>query len=114
MESVFCLPGKCFNIPNFFRIVLTVPKEMLIEACNRMMEFGKKYYDHKIAGRELAYFMEYDMDFSCSEISDSDNEEHDQVSELRTRKFNNLNDFRTNPQFGRSNYLYKYFTKYPG
>ena len=70
---------------------------MLIDACDRMMEFGKKYYDHKIAGQELAYFMEYDMeDFSCSEISDSDNEEHDQVSELRARKFNNLNDFRTN------------------
>merc|ERR1711988_408116 len=99
-QSVFCLPGKCFNIPNFFRIVLTVPKEMLIDACDRMMEFGKKYYDHKIAGQELAYFMEYDMeDFSCSEISDSDNEEHDQVSELRARKFNNLNDFRTNQVF---------------
>ena len=38
-QSVFCLPGKCFNIPNFFRIVLTVPKEMLVEACNRIEEF---------------------------------------------------------------------------
>jgi tyrosine aminotransferase len=35
-QSVFCLPGKCFNIPDFFRIVLTVPKEMLLEACNRI------------------------------------------------------------------------------
>ena len=38
-QSVFCLPGKCFNIPNFFRIVLTVPKEMLVEACSRIEEF---------------------------------------------------------------------------
>ena len=38
-QSVFCLPGKCFNIPNFFRIVLTVPKEMLVEACDRIEEF---------------------------------------------------------------------------
>jgi tyrosine aminotransferase len=35
-QSVFCLPGKCFNYPDFFRIVLTVPKEMLLEACNRI------------------------------------------------------------------------------
>ena len=56
-QSVFCLPGKCFNIPNFFRIVLTVPQEMLIEACNRMMEFCKKYYDHRIAGKEIPYFI---------------------------------------------------------
>jgi tyrosine aminotransferase len=38
-QSVFCLPGKCFNIANFFRIVLTVPKEMLVEACDRIEEF---------------------------------------------------------------------------
>jgi tyrosine aminotransferase len=38
-QSVFCLPGKCFNIPNFFRIVLTVPQEMLVEACNRIEDF---------------------------------------------------------------------------
>ena len=38
-QSVFCLPGKCFNIPDFFRIVLTVPKDMLVEACNRIQEF---------------------------------------------------------------------------
>jgi len=38
-QSVFCLPGKCFNIANFFRIVLTVPKDMLIEACDRIEEF---------------------------------------------------------------------------
>jgi aspartate/methionine/tyrosine aminotransferase len=35
-QSVFCLPGKCFNIKDFFRIVLTVPQEMLMEACNRI------------------------------------------------------------------------------
>ncbi len=35
-QSVFCLPGKCFNYPNFIRIVLTVPKYLLIEACERI------------------------------------------------------------------------------
>ena len=34
-QSVFCLPGKCFNYPNYFRIVLTVPMELLSEACDR-------------------------------------------------------------------------------
>ena len=45
-QSVFCLPGKCFNIPNFFRIVLTVPEDMMIEACNRIAEFCQKHYNY--------------------------------------------------------------------
>ena len=64
-QSIFCLPGNCFNIPNFFRIVLTVPKEMLIEACDRMEEFFKKYYDHRILGMEMAcFFMEEDSTYT--------------------------------------------------
>jgi len=43
-QSVFCLPGKCFNIDNYIRIVLTVPREMIIEACNRIKEFCEKHY----------------------------------------------------------------------
>eukprot|EP00090_Calanus_glacialis_P032098 TRINITY_DN53259_c0_g1_i1.p1 TRINITY_DN53259_c0_g1~~TRINITY_DN53259_c0_g1_i1.p1 ORF type:complete len:524 (-),score=99.28 TRINITY_DN53259_c0_g1_i1:373-1944(-) len=38
-ESVFCLPGRCFNYPNYIRIVLTVPGPLLEEACDRIMEF---------------------------------------------------------------------------
>merc|ERR1719427_1444458 len=38
-ESVFCLPGRCFNYPNYIRIVLTVPKTLLEEACDRINEF---------------------------------------------------------------------------
>ena len=44
-QSVFCLPGKCFNIPNFFRIVLTVPGNLMAEACDRIAEFCEKHYD---------------------------------------------------------------------
>ncbi|CAG9858291.1 unnamed protein product [Phyllotreta striolata] len=45
-ESVFCLPGECFAIPGFLRIVLTVPEDLLEEACARMMEFCKRHYKH--------------------------------------------------------------------
>jgi len=38
-ESVFCLPGRCFNYPNYIRIVLTVPGPLLEEACDRIHEF---------------------------------------------------------------------------
>lgn len=38
-ESVFVLPGKIFNVDNFIRIVLTLPTELLIEACNRLTKF---------------------------------------------------------------------------
>jgi tyrosine aminotransferase len=44
-QSVFVFPGECFNFPGFFRIVLTTPKETLVEACKRMKEFCEKYYE---------------------------------------------------------------------
>jgi tyrosine aminotransferase len=42
-QSVFCLPGKCFNYPNYFRLVLTVPPKLLEEACDRMLEFCRAH-----------------------------------------------------------------------
>lgn len=43
-QSVFCLPGKCFNIENYIRLVLTVPREMIVEACNRIEEFCATHF----------------------------------------------------------------------
>ncbi|XP_060933317.1 tyrosine aminotransferase isoform X1 [Limanda limanda] len=43
-QSVFCLPASAFEYPNFFRIVLTVPKEMMEEACSRIREFCLCHY----------------------------------------------------------------------
>ncbi|XP_066251351.1 tyrosine aminotransferase [Euwallacea similis] len=43
-ESVFCLPGECFQIPGFMRIVLSVPKEVLEEACERIAEYCNRHY----------------------------------------------------------------------
>ncbi|VEN62454.1 unnamed protein product [Callosobruchus maculatus] len=43
-ESVFCLPGECFFLPNFMRIVITVPEELLLEACERITQFCNRYY----------------------------------------------------------------------
>jgi len=43
-QSVFCLPGKCFQYPNYFRVVLTVPEEKILEACDRISEFCRDHY----------------------------------------------------------------------
>ncbi|KAG8198904.1 hypothetical protein JTE90_015116 [Oedothorax gibbosus] len=43
-QSVFCLPGLCFDYPNYFRIVLTVPEGLMIEACDRIKEFCTNHY----------------------------------------------------------------------
>ncbi|XP_054712111.1 tyrosine aminotransferase-like [Uloborus diversus] len=43
-QSVFCLPGSAFDFPNYFRIVLTVPDELMAEACERIKEFCTKHY----------------------------------------------------------------------
>lgn len=46
-QSVFCLPAKCFDYPNFFRVVLTVPQDKLLESCDRIEEFCEKHYQEK-------------------------------------------------------------------
>ncbi|KAH8275096.1 hypothetical protein KR018_011783 [Drosophila ironensis] len=43
-QSVFCLPGSCFEYPGYIRIVLTVPRTMIEEACARMAEFCDRHY----------------------------------------------------------------------
>lgn len=43
-ESVFPLPGEAFFLPNFMRIVLTVPAELIEEAIQRISEFCDRYY----------------------------------------------------------------------
>ncbi|CAF1013796.1 unnamed protein product [Brachionus calyciflorus] len=43
-KSVFCLPAKIFECPNYIRIVITMKKEKIIEACNRIEEFVLAHY----------------------------------------------------------------------
>ncbi|XP_062997021.1 tyrosine aminotransferase [Elgaria multicarinata webbii] len=43
-QSVFCLPATCFEYPNFFRVVITVPEEMMAEACRRIRQFCERHY----------------------------------------------------------------------
>ncbi|XP_003227448.2 tyrosine aminotransferase [Anolis carolinensis] len=44
-QSVFCLPATCFEYPNFFRVVLTVPEDMMAEACQRIQQFCEQHYE---------------------------------------------------------------------
>ncbi|KAK0049755.1 tyrosine aminotransferase, partial [Biomphalaria pfeifferi] len=43
-QSVFCLPASCFQYPNYFRVVLTIPTEKVQEACDRIKEFCAQHY----------------------------------------------------------------------
>lgn len=43
-ESVFALPGQCFDYPNYMRLVLTLPKELTIQACDRISSFCNRHY----------------------------------------------------------------------
>lgn len=43
-ESVLLFPGSpCFNFEGCFRIVLTVPEQKIVEACERIKTFCEKY-----------------------------------------------------------------------
>lgn len=39
-----CFVPQAFEYPNFFRIVVTVPQEMMVEACGRIREFCHRHY----------------------------------------------------------------------
>ncbi|KYQ56763.1 Tyrosine aminotransferase [Trachymyrmex zeteki] len=43
-ESVFCLPGQCFDYHSYMRLVITVPGDMLEEACQRIQEFCERHH----------------------------------------------------------------------
>ena len=43
-ESVFCLPGNCFEYPGYVRLVLAISNDMLEEALDRIEDFCKRYY----------------------------------------------------------------------
>ncbi|KAI7874697.1 tyrosine aminotransferase [Lichtheimia hyalospora FSU 10163] len=42
-ENVLCLPGQCFDYPNFIRIVITPPAGSLKEAYERMADFCARH-----------------------------------------------------------------------
>lgn len=46
-KSVFCLPASVFEMPNYIRIVITMKKEKIVEACDRIAEFVHNYYNEK-------------------------------------------------------------------
>lgn len=43
-QSVFCLPATVFEMPNYIRIVITMKKEKILEACDRIGQFVNKHY----------------------------------------------------------------------
>jgi len=72
-QSVFPLPGMCFNIKNFFRIVLTVPKNNMVEACDRIAEFCAQHYTTPTNKhlRMVTETSEYASDMTVSSSSSS-------------------------------------------
>merc|ERR1711971_1085145 len=96
-QSVFCLPGKCFNIPNFFRIVLTVPGKLMAEACDRIAEFCEKHYDiharfelgqqKNIQNKDDHY---ESSGFSNGSSSSSDEREDDLTTQVQVARFTNV------------------------
>ncbi|XP_045767178.1 tyrosine aminotransferase [Maniola jurtina] len=68
-QSVFCLPGQCFEYPNYMRIVLTVPEDKLKEACQRIKIFCK---EHVIGGKRKEIEnndIENEVKVICEEIT---------------------------------------------
>lgn len=43
-NSVFCLPASIFECPNYIRIVITMQKEKIVEACDRIEDFVMRHY----------------------------------------------------------------------
>jgi len=48
-EAVYCLPGSAFNLPNWFRLVLTYPEEVTREACERISAYCHRKLEERHA-----------------------------------------------------------------
>lgn len=44
-QSVLAFPGPCFDFPGYFRFVLTVPEDLIVEACGRIQEFCYEHFE---------------------------------------------------------------------
>lgn len=52
-QSVQTFPGfPCFFYPSYFRIVLTVPEQLIIEACERIKEFCEMNYKSEASDKQ--------------------------------------------------------------
>ncbi|VDK43845.1 unnamed protein product [Anisakis simplex] len=76
-ESVFCLPGSAFHAPSWFRIVLTHPTNVTIEACERIIQYCNRRgcIQHKTPTSQFSdAFQELSNETSESEcfLSESD------------------------------------------
>uniref|UniRef100_A0A0K2SYQ4 Tyrosine aminotransferase n=2 Tax=Lepeophtheirus salmonis TaxID=72036 RepID=A0A0K2SYQ4_LEPSM len=79
-ESVFPLPGKCFNCPNFFRIVLTTPASLFETAFERLEQFCNR---HRVPSKSLKLEFDggFDSTLSMSSFYQPDTEEFHRQSE---------------------------------
>ncbi len=71
-QSVFCLPGKCFNIDNFFRIVLTIPERFMHEACDRIEEFCLQHA--YLSAEDLMALFKIDEDLAAEKVESGSDE----------------------------------------
>lgn len=53
-ESVLVLPGKCFDFPDYFRVCLTVPANVMESALDRMRDFCERHYAPPEGSQTLA------------------------------------------------------------
>ncbi len=49
-ENVFVLPGQCFGVKNFVRLVICAPPEKVTDAINRIKQFCVRHKKHVIQG----------------------------------------------------------------
>lgn len=59
-ESVFCLPGACFEMPSYVRLVLALDYEILFEALNRIENFCHKYFVANPTNNHIDEILDYD------------------------------------------------------
>jgi tyrosine aminotransferase len=89
-ESVYCLPGSAFSLPNWFRLVLAFPNETTKEACERISAYCNRHLRSCVErleattmkdngqGSEKSSPIVTDDNESNNENSTDDNEEEDE------------------------------------
>lgn len=77
-QSVLAFPGPCFDFPGYFRFVLTIPEEMIAEACSRIREFCDEHFVETEEGSQV-------VDILCRKMSESVIAVNDAINKTTSR-----------------------------
>ncbi len=90
-QSLFVLPGKCFGVTDFVRLVLTVSTADMAEACDRLEAFSRRHF---VKAEEDSSRPESSSGGSSNMISEEEDDEVTTTASSKSASTSSLNSWQ--------------------